>query len=47
VRSGDTAGDVAILKKIGIVDRSGKLTKKYKSWGAKVSRTEPIDDAAE
>lgn len=44
IQVGGTADDVAILKRVGIVDKSGKLARKYKSWGTKVSRTEPVAD---
>lgn len=30
---------IAALKKAGIIDASGNLTKTYKNWGTKVTRT--------
>jgi len=28
-----------LLRKTGILDQSGKLSKKYRTWGKRVSRT--------
>jgi hypothetical protein len=30
---------LALLRTVGILDASGKLAKRYRSWGSKVSRT--------
>lgn len=35
---------VELLKKIGILDENGELGRRYRNWGAKVSRAS--DDAA-
>jgi hypothetical protein len=35
-----TAEKVKMLREAGILDASGKLAKKYRSWGSRVSRTD-------
>jgi len=39
LKSGTDADKLEALKKAGILDASGKLTKTYKNWGSKVTRT--------
>jgi len=34
---------IEALKATGIIDASGKITKLYKSWGNKVTRTPDVD----
>lgn len=41
------AEDVELLKRAGILTKGGKLAKRYKSWGDKVSRTPEINEAGE
>lgn len=44
LRSGSVDEKVEVLKKAGILDASGKLTKTYKNWGSKVTRTPDAQD---
>jgi hypothetical protein len=39
LKSGTDADKLEALKKAGILDASGNLTKTYKNWGSKVTRT--------
>jgi len=39
LKSGTDADKLKALKKAGILDANGNLTKTYKNWGAKVTRT--------
>lgn len=39
LQRGSDSDRVAALKKAGIIDASGNLTKTYKNWGTKVTRT--------
>lgn len=39
--------DVALLKRAGILNKRGKLAKRYTSWGNKVSRTPEINELGE
>ena len=39
LKRGTVDEKVAVLKKAGILDASGKLTETYRSWGSKVTRT--------
>ncbi len=39
--------DIALLKRAGILTKGGKLAKRYKSWGNKVSRTPEINASGE
>jgi hypothetical protein len=39
--------DVALLKRAGILTKSGKLARRYTSWGDKVSRTPEINELGE
>ncbi|MBK7402322.1 MAG: hypothetical protein IPJ34_40315 [Myxococcales bacterium] len=43
LRRGTDDEKVAILKKAGILDADGKLTKTYENWGSKVTRTPYAD----
>jgi hypothetical protein len=47
LRRGSAAKKVAVLKKAGILDANGKLTKMYKNWGSKVTRTPDAQDVDE
>lgn len=42
LRRGTDEDRVAALKRAGIIDASGKLTKTYKNWGTKVTRTPDV-----
>lgn len=42
--SNTTAEKLAALKTAGILDASGRLTKTYKNWGSKVTRTPHAQD---
>jgi hypothetical protein len=44
LRRGSAAKKVAVLKKAGILDANGKLTRMYKNWGSKVTRTPDAQD---
>ncbi len=39
LRCGEEGDKIAALKAAGILDAKGKLTKAYKNWGTKVTRT--------
>lgn len=39
--------DIALLKRAGILTKSGKLARRYTSWGDKVSRTPEINESGE
>jgi hypothetical protein len=39
LRAARTGDRVAALKRIGILTRQGRLAKRYRSWGRKVTRT--------
>lgn len=39
VQRGTIEEKVALLRKAGILDESGEVAEKYRSWGSKVSRT--------
>jgi hypothetical protein len=39
LQRGTDADRVEALKKAGIIDEHGRLTKAYKNWGTKVTRT--------
>jgi hypothetical protein len=39
LKRGTDADKREALKKAGILDASGQLTKRYKNWGSKVTRT--------
>lgn len=39
LKSGTDQDKLAALKRAGILDDSGHLTKTYKNWGSKVTRT--------
>ena len=39
LQRGTDADRVEALKKAGIIDARGRLTKAYKNWGTKVTRT--------
>ena len=39
LQSGTNEDRIAALKKAGIIDSHGKLTKTYENWGEKVTRT--------
>lgn len=39
LKSGTDADKLEALKQAGILDASGNLTRTYKSWGSKVTRT--------
>jgi len=41
---GTTEEKLALLKRVGILDDSGKLAAKYKSWGSIVTRTAELDE---
>ena len=41
---GTTEEKLALLKQVGILDDSGKLAAKYKSWGSVVTRTAELDE---
>ncbi len=43
LRSGTEDDRVDALKKAGILDAAGNLTKTYKNWGSKVTRTPDAD----
>lgn len=47
LQSGTDADKRAALEKAGILDASGKLTKTYKNWGSKVTRTPDALDVKE
>ena len=34
-----------ILHEVGILDKNGKLARKYRSWGNRVSRTPEVEEA--
>ena len=40
IREPTLARKVELLREIGILDAKGKLAKKYRSWGSRVSRTD-------
>lgn len=42
--SGSDDDKVETLKDAGILDRRGKLTETYESWGSRVTRTPDADD---
>jgi hypothetical protein len=42
--SGTTEEKIESLKRAGILTAKGKLSKRYKSWGAKISRTQVFED---
>lgn len=42
---GTDADRVAALKDAGILDARGRVTKRYKDWGTKVTRTPDADEA--
>lgn len=44
LRRGSVDEKVAVLKKAGILDANGKVTKTYKNWGSKVTRTPDAQD---
>jgi hypothetical protein len=39
LRSGSLDDKVAALRAAEIIDAKGKITKKYKNWGSKITRT--------
>ena len=39
LKGGTDADKLEALKKAGILDANGKLTKRYENWGSKVTRT--------
>lgn len=39
LRSGTMEEKIEVLKEAGIVDANGKLARRYRSWGTKVTRT--------
>ena len=47
LQGGTDADKRAALEKAGILDASGKLTKTYKNWGSKVTRTPDALDVKE
>lgn len=44
IRRGTVEEDIEILKKAGILDKNGNVTKTYKDWGSKPSRTPNAED---
>jgi len=44
LKSGTDTDKLKALKKAGILDASGNLTKTYKNWGSKVTRTPDARD---
>jgi hypothetical protein len=46
LKGGTVEDKVAALRAAGILDAKGQLTKKYKTWGTKVSRTPEADATA-
>ena len=40
IRKPSRARKIELLRDAGILDARGKLAKKYRSWGSRVSRTE-------
>jgi hypothetical protein len=44
LRRGSIDEKVAVLKKAGILDENGNLTKTYQNWGSKVTRTPDAKD---
>jgi hypothetical protein len=43
LKSGSDAEKVATLRDAGILDAKGELTKTYKNWGTKVTRTPELE----
>jgi hypothetical protein len=41
---GSIDDDIALLRTSGILDQTGELAKKYRTWGRKVSRTPMLDN---
>jgi hypothetical protein len=39
IRRGTIEEKVALLKKAGILDENGEISKRYRDWGSKVTRT--------
>ena len=44
ITAGTLEEKIATLKRIGILTKSGKLSKKYTDWGDKVTRTPTLAD---
>ena len=44
ISAGTLEENIATLKRIGILTKSGKLSKKYTDWGDKVTRTPDLAD---
>lgn len=44
LKRGTSTDKLNALKKAGILDASGNLTKTYKNWGSKVTRTPDAQD---
>jgi hypothetical protein len=43
IKAGTWADKIASMKRAGILTKDGKLSRKYTSWGKKVSRTPTAD----
>lgn len=42
-RSKDRAGAIRLLKQQGILSRDGKLAKRYRTWGKRITHTPSIE----
>lgn len=46
IRRGSRKSKLLLLQKIGVLDKNGEPTAKYRSWGNKASRTPELESAA-